>query len=172
MKPLAAALRSARRSTLHANGEGWGSLLGHPRRDGPPERGSVTLWLVIMTVAMIAAIGLVYDGGMALAAKGQAIADAYGAARAGAEALDQGSFARGGAILPDDAAATTAAQAFLAQAGVAPGQSTITVNGAVVTVSVHLSSPAAILAAVGGKAFSVVGQGSARAVYGVRGPET
>lgn len=139
---------------------------------GVGEAGSVTLWLVIMTVSMIAAIGLVYDGGMALAAKGQAIGDAYGAARAGAEALDQGAFAGGGPVQPDNAAAISAAEMFLTQAGVTPSQSTIAISGAMVTVTVHLGSPAAILAAIGGRPFNVTGQGSARAIYGVRGPES
>lgn len=135
------------------------------------EKGSVTVWLVIVTVAMVAAIGLVFDGGTALALKGEAIADAYGAARAGAEALDQSSFARGGAPSPDTAAASSAALSFLSQLGVEPGRANVTVNGAVVTVTVHLSSPATILAAVGAGPFTLTGQGSARAVFGVRGPE-
>ncbi|MDQ1428128.1 MAG: hypothetical protein QOK39_1604 [Acidimicrobiaceae bacterium] len=135
------------------------------------EMGSVTVWLVIVTVAMVAAIGLVFDGGTALALRGEAIADAYGAARAGAEALDQSSFARGGAPAPDTAAASSAALSFLSQVGVAPDHASVTVNGAVVTVTVHLSSPATILAAVGAGPFTLTGQGSARAVFGVRGPE-
>jgi hypothetical protein len=135
------------------------------------EKGSVTVWLVIVTVAMVAAIGLVFDGGTALALRGEAIADAYGAARAGAEALDQSSFARGGAPSPDTAAASSAALSFLSQLGVEPGRANVTVNGAVVTVTVHLSSPATILAAVGAGPFTLTGQGSARAVFGVRGPE-
>jgi hypothetical protein len=136
------------------------------------EQGSVTLWLVIVTVAMIAAIGLVFDGGEALAAKGQAIADAYGAARAGAEALDQGAFARGGTPTPDTDAATAASHAFLNEAGVGADDAEIAIDGAVVTVTVHLTSPATILGAVGAGTFHVTGQGSARAVFGVRGPET
>jgi hypothetical protein len=135
------------------------------------EKGSVTVWFVIMTLAMVAAIGLVFDGGTALALKGEAIADAYGAARAGAEALDQSSFARGGAPAPDPAAASIAALSFLSQVGVGVGNASVTVNGAVVTVTVRLSSPATILAAVGAGPFTLTGQGSARAVFGVRGPE-
>jgi hypothetical protein len=42
------------------------------------EAGSVTLWLMVMVLAMFAAIGLVFDGGRALALKGTAISDAYG----------------------------------------------------------------------------------------------
>lgn len=138
-----------------------------PRCD---ETGSVTLWVVIMTVAIIAAIGLVYDGGDAWAVRGQAVADASGAARAGAEALDQAAFAGGDPANVDPGNATAAAQAFLAQAGVTAGQASISVTGAVVTVTVHLTSPATILGAVGAGTFHLTGQGSARAIYGVRGP--
>jgi hypothetical protein len=137
------------------------------RRD---ERGSVTLWLVIMTVAMFAGMGLVTDGGQAMATKGQAISDAYGAARAGAEALDQASFAVGGPPRPDIAGAQNAVAAFLSAAGVASGQYQVSVTAQEVTVTVHLSSPVPILAAIGVQPFHVSGQGSAQAVYGVRGP--
>ena len=134
------------------------------------EAGSVTLWLVVMTVAMIAAIGLVFDGGQAMATKGRAISDAFGAAHAGVEALDQSSFAGGSTPTPDPAAAVAAARSFLAQAGVGAGQSTVTVNGPEVDVTVRLSSPATILSSVGAGPFTVTGQGRARSTYGVRGP--
>ena len=124
-----------------------------------------------MTAALIAAIGLVFDGGEALAVKGQAISDAYGAARAGAEALDQDQFARGGPAKPNGAAAVSAASTFLSAAGVPAGQATVAVNGAVVTVTVRLTSPATILGAVGASSFRVTGSGSARAIYGLRGPQ-
>jgi hypothetical protein len=138
----------------------------------PDERqsGSVTLWLMITAVALFAAMGLVSDGGQALAVKGQAISDAYGAARAGAEALDQASFARGGPPSPDATAAQAAAVAFLARAGVGPGQAQIVVTTAEVTVTVQLSAPTPLLGAVGVGPFTVTGRGNARAIYGLRGP--
>jgi hypothetical protein len=139
---------------------------------GRDERGSVTVWLIIMTVAMMAAVGYVSDGGAALAAKGQAIGDAYGAARAGAEVLDQNSFAAGGAPTPDVAGAQAAAAQFLTQAGVDPSQYQIVVSAQQVAVTVHLTSPTPILGAVGVGPFTVTGTGSAQAVYGVEGPSS
>jgi hypothetical protein len=59
----------------------------------------------------------------------------------------------------------------LSAAGVASGQATIAVNGPVVTVTVRLTSPATILGAVGARSFRLTGTGSARAIYGVRGPQ-
>jgi len=141
-----------------------------PRHGRVDEAGSVTLWLVIMTVALLAAAGLVYDGGQALALKGMAINDAAGAARAGAEALDQAAFVAGGNPSPDPSAATAAAMTFLDQAGVPAGDATVSVSGALVSVTVHLTWPPAILSAVGAGTFHVSGSGAARAVYGVRGP--
>jgi hypothetical protein len=135
------------------------------------EAGSVTLWLMVMVLAMFAAVGLVFDGGRALAVKGTAISDAYGAARAGAEALDRVSFARGGAPTPDPTVAQAAANAFLAKAGVGAGQAQVAVNPPEVTVIVRLSSPNQILGAVGLASFTLSGTGHARAIYGVRGPQ-
>lgn len=128
----------------------------------------MTLWLVIMAVAMFAAIGLVSDGGQALATKGMAISDAYGAARAGAESLNETSLRSGqGPVTLDVAAARQAATTFLIQSGVAPGDAQITVSADQVTVIVHLTSPAPILGAVGVRGFHVTGQGSAQPVRGV-----
>lgn len=132
------------------------------------ESGSVTLWVVIMTVPLIAAIGLVYDGGLALAAKGQAISDAYGAARAGAEALNVTSVrVSGGPATLDVAAAQQAAVTFLSQAGVPPGQAQIAVTPDEVTVTVNLMSPAPILNIIDVHGFHVTGHGSAKPIRGV-----
>ena len=54
-------------------------------RDG----GSITAYLLIMTVALVVLAGLVLDGGAALAAHGRAADTAQQAARAGADALDE-----------------------------------------------------------------------------------
>src|SRR4051812_49043339 len=56
---------------------------------GDGDRGSVTAYLLIMTVALVVLAGLVLDGGAALAAHGRAADTAQQAARAGADALDE-----------------------------------------------------------------------------------
>src|SRR5690348_2747430 len=53
------------------------------------DRGSITAYLLIMTVALVVLAGLVLDGGAALAAHGRAADTAQQAARAGADALDE-----------------------------------------------------------------------------------
>ena len=55
------------------------------RRD---ERGSITPFVVIVSIALIMLAGLVVDGGRQLNAKGRALAYAQEAARAGSQAVD------------------------------------------------------------------------------------
>src|SRR6478752_6107801 len=54
-----------------------------------PDGGSITAYLLIMTVALVVLAGLVLDGGAALTAHGRAADTAQQAARAGADALDE-----------------------------------------------------------------------------------
>jgi hypothetical protein len=133
------------------------------------EAGSVTLWLTITAVALFAAAGLVLDGGEAMGAKSRAVADAYGAARAGADSLDQAMLATGAAPSPDPAAATVAARSFLAQAGVDPAGATIAVTGVQVSVTVRISQRTRILGVVGVGSITVTGHGTARPVYALTG---
>ena len=115
------------------------------------EAGSITLWLAITAVALFAAAGLVLDGGEAMGAKTRAVADAYGAARAGADSLDQAGLATGAAPSPDPAAAAVAVTA---------GQ---------VSVTVRISQRTKILGVVGVGSITVTGHGTARPVYAVGG---
>ena len=133
------------------------------------ERGSVTLWLMITAVALFGAVGLIADGGAAMAAKGRAISDAYGAARAGAEALNRAAFAQGAPPSPDVGAARGAVSAFLSKAGADPAHAQIAVSAREVTVTVELSSPTPLLSAIGIGSITVSGHGRARPVYGVGG---
>ena len=116
------------------------------RRD--PDRGSVTAYLLVMTVALVVLAGLVLDGGAALAAHGRAADTAQQAARAGADALDETTLraVTPAGLTPTPAAARAAAAAVLAAADVT-GE--VTVNGSTVTVTAHASKPTAILAIVG-----------------------
>lgn len=111
-----------------------------------PDRGSaVVAYLLVMVVVLFAFAGLVFDGGAALTARGQAADVAQQAARAGADALDTGAL-RAGGLRADSSAATAAAQAVLSAAGV-DGQ--VAVDGSQVTVSTQVSRPTAILSMIG-----------------------
>src|SRR6478609_4941534 len=131
----------------------WGRLRGTvtSRRtalEGDGDRGSVTAYLLIMTVALVGLAGLVLDGGAALAARGRAADPAHQAARAGADAVDDQSLrsTTPGGLTADPAAARRAAAAVLAAADVTGD---VTVTGTTVTVTARATKPTAILAIVG-----------------------
>ena len=123
----------------------------------------VTAFVVIFTVALIVMAGLVLDGGLALAAKVQAIDDAQAAARAGAQALDLPLYRSTGQITLDPAEATADAERYLADAG---HTGTVEVNGEQVTVTVTISQPTQILSLAGIDHLTVTGTGTATAEQG------
>ena len=132
-------------------------------RLGEPEEGMVTAFVVVFTLALIVMAGLVLDGGLALAAKVQAIDDAQAAARAGAQAIDIPLYRSTGTITLDPAQAVADAQGFLAAAG---AHGTVTVAGETVAVTVTITQPAQILSVVGVDQLTVTGTGSATAQQG------
>lgn len=128
------------------------------------DRGSISLYFAIVTLAALMMAGLVLDGGAALSTRERAADLATQAARAGAAALTPGSL-RG---LPTDlqadpAAATRAADAVLSDGG-ATGQ--IQVSGASVTVTAHVPRHTVILSAVGLDDISQSASATATALVG------
>jgi hypothetical protein len=114
-----------------------------------PDRGSAALWLALTMVGLLAFAGLVLDGGVALAARGQAADVAQEAARAGADALTPSTvFSGGGAgdLGAQEATANVAAHNVLAAAGVT-GDVVVTAKS--VTVTAHASKHTEILSAIG-----------------------
>lgn len=109
------------------------------------ERGAATIFVVLFTVALLAVAGLVIDGGYALGAKRQAMNHAEQAARAGADALNQGAL-RDGHTIVDPSRAVNAAQAYLA---LIDAQGTVQVDGGEVTVTVTGRQDTTLLSAVG-----------------------
>lgn len=129
-------------------------------RVGEDESGIVTAFVIIFSLALLAMAGLVLDGGLTLAAKVQAIDDAQGAARAGAQAIDIPLYRSTGQITLDPAQATTDAERYLAASG---HSGTVAVDGDRVTVIVHVTRPTQILSIVGVDELTVSGTGSATA---------
>ena len=80
------------------------------------ETGSVSVFFVIITLAVLAAAGLVVDGGRKVAALGEARDTADNAARACAQILDP-TATRSGDTTLDPAEAVAAGQDFLARTG-------------------------------------------------------
>ena len=127
-----------------------GVAMSHRRRQlrDEQDRGSVTGYVLFMTVALVLLAGLVLDGGSALTARGAAADVAQQAARAGADALDAASLRAGtpAGLVANPAAARQAAVAVLTAAGLSGD---VTVAGATVTVTARASRPTTILAMVG-----------------------
>ena len=140
---------------------GLGRLRG---RLGKPEEGMVTAFVVVFMLALLVMAGLVLDGGLALAAKVQAIDDAQAAARAGAQAIDVPLYRSTGEITLDPAQASSDAEGFLARAG---RTGTVSVTGDQVTVTVTITQPTQILSVVGVHSFTETGSGSAMAEQAV-----
>jgi len=115
----------------------------HPRKQS--ERGAATIFVVLFTVALLSVAGLVIDGGYALGAKREAMNNAEQAARAGADALNQGAL-RDGQVMVDPGRAANAAQTYLALVG---AQGTVDVTGGEVTVTVTGEQDTKLLSAVG-----------------------
>ena len=127
------------------------------------ESGMVTAFVVIFTLALVLVAGLVLDGGLALAAKVQAIDDAQAAARAGAQAIDIPTYRASGQITLDPAQAAADAERYLAAAG---HTGTVSVNGEQVTVTVTITQPTQILSLAGIDHLTETGTGTATAEQG------
>jgi len=147
---------------------------GVPRiRCGPqePDRGSLMLYMVPISVILMLFAGLVFDGGTAITARGRAADLAAQAARAGANALDPASLRTGHPVTPrvDPAAAHAAAIRVLTAAG---ATGTLTVHGAD-TVSVTATVPArtAILSAIGLRDVSGTATATATVLHGLSTPQ-
>lgn len=111
------------------------------------DAGFVSLYVVVITVGLLAMAGLVIDGGNALAAREQATDVAQQAARAGADALSPDSLRGSPAgLTASPAAAQAAANRVLETLGVT---GSVTVDGDEVTVSVTVHQNTTILSAFG-----------------------
>lgn len=132
------------------------------------ERGTVTAFVTVMTLAMLMAAGLVLDGGNLLAARREAMDVAGQAARAGAQAVDLDALRRRSTDL-DASAAVAEARSFLASRGYS---GSVVVAGDRVRVTVEARRDLGLLRLVGLTSAAVSGTGHARLVRGVREGET
>ena len=154
---------------------GWPAELRGPAHDAQPhpdagrsEAGFVAATAVALLMSLFLVAGLVYDGGLALAAHRRAFNEAAAAARAGAQAM-KGSTIAGGPVDADPSAAAAAANSYLAAVG---HSGSVTVSGDLVEVSVSFPYQTVILGAAGVNDITVTGIGRARAERGVIQAET
>ena len=130
------------------------------RRRTRRDRGQVTPFVVILTTALIAFAGLVFDAGIALSAKTQALDAAQAAARAGAQELDLLTYRTTGVARLDPARARATAQRWLATAGLR-GEAAATT--AAVTVTARRSHRTQLLRLVGVSRLDVSASAAANA---------
>lgn len=127
------------------------------------EGGSISAFLALLAVALMALAGLAIDGGRAMEARQAANAEAEQAARAGASALSIGGLREGDLAL-DVPAAIAAAEAFTDASG-HPGSASVIGSTVVVTVDYRL--PTDVLGIVGIRSLMVSGRGAATDLMGV-----
>ena len=108
------------------------------------DRGSISAFVVVITMTVFACAGLAVDGARVVGAKVAAADEAENAARAGAQEL--ASLRGGGAPQLDPARARAAAEAYLAAEGLSGD---VTVAGDRVTVTVRATVSTTLLRLVG-----------------------
>jgi Flp pilus assembly protein TadG len=128
------------------------------------ERGTVTVFVVAMTTALLLVAGLVFDGGRMIAAQRDADAVAGAAARAGVQGVDEAGLRQTDGAPVNASDAQVRVQRYLATTTYTGAA---VVVGDTVTVDVHRTQPLQILSLAGLHSSSITGTGSARAVRAV-----
>ena len=137
-----------------------------PSGDDDADRGSLSLLLVVLFVALVALAGIVVDGGAKLTGDENAVAVAQEAARAGATMVDASRAYGSGSFAVDQQQALAAARRYLAAAGYR--QFRVTVAGPQeIRVSVQLTEPTKFLSLIGVESFTCTGSATAALVIGV-----
>jgi len=137
-------------------------------RDGDRERGTITLMLLVMFVALLALTGIVIDGGAKLDQAENANAVAQEAARAGAGMVNQAQALKTGTFTVDQAQALAAAQQYLSRYGY---QGTVAADGPdAIRVTVRMTAPTHVLSIIGIDLMTSTGSATASLVTRVTGP--
>jgi len=127
------------------------------------DRGTITVFVVIVTMALLLTAGLVLDGGRLLAARREAADIAGNAARAGAQAVDEHEL-RSGRTVIDPVAAVDAVAVYLAST---PAMGNTRVAGDTVSVDVRMPVRMLLLGLAGVGDATVTATRQARAATGV-----
>lgn len=128
------------------------------------QRGSLSLFAVVVVTGLFVAIGLVVDGGGKMRASQHADAVAAEAARMGAQQISSDTLVHGSPPRADAARAAAAAQSYLAQAGV---EGSVQVNGATISVATSTSYTPTFLNAIGIGTMAVDGHATVELVRGM-----
>ncbi|MFE9679222.1 pilus assembly protein TadG-related protein [Streptomyces sp. NPDC006259] len=138
-----------------------------PLRD---DRGSLSLWWILMVIPLLIMLGITYDLGGKLRDIEHADAIAAEAARAGAQAIDPAQAVPGDAVVLEPAKAAAEARRYLTAARV-DGTVTVDGNGTTITVDVTTRRPTVFLQVIGQPSLDVEGHASAELLHGVGAPE-
>lgn len=131
------------------------------------ESGSLSLMLIVLTVALLALAGLVIDGGRKLEATEKAYAIAQEAARAGAGQVNTSAAYRSGTFRVAPSQALAAARSYIRST---PYSGNVSVSGNSIKVTVWVKEPTAVLSLIGIGSFTSRGSAVASLVSGVTGP--
>ncbi|WP_458248849.1 TadE/TadG family type IV pilus assembly protein [Streptomyces sp. MAI_2237] len=140
-----------------------------PRRTPWDDRGGITVFVAVCVLALLGIIGVAVDGGGTMRAVERADYLAGEAARAGGQAISPADAITGTAITVDPQAATAAAQAYLAAAGVT-GTVSISADNTTLTVTVTGTYQTAFLSVAGIDSLPVTGRAHATLLHGVTTP--
>ncbi|MFF3909778.1 pilus assembly protein TadG-related protein [Streptomyces sp. NPDC001848] len=133
---------------------------GLPQMAPRDDRGQVTAFVACVFAALWLFAGIVVDGGLALAAKAQALDAAGEAARIGSQQLDVGQLRRANQVRLLREKAAAAARAYIATTG---DTGTTSVKGDAVTVHVTHHQRTQILQLIGLRTLTVHATGTAHA---------
>ncbi|MFI1502656.1 TadE/TadG family type IV pilus assembly protein [Streptomyces platensis] len=124
------------------------------------DRGSMSVFFAVATLAVLLVMGLLVDGGKALNAANHATSLAQEAARSGGQQLDAAQAIQGTAITVDPNAAQAAAEDYLAHNGV-QGDVNVTDNGRTLHVTVHSTYRTLFGSLIGKSSIAVTGTAKA-----------
>ena len=123
------------------------------------ERGSISVFIVILTPAFFALFALIVDGGVLIATQQEASAVADAAARRGAQDINEDEYRRTGAVIVDPFAARQSAEEYFTSAGYT-GEVAVIGDAVEVKVSREQQLPRLSLVGIGSR--TVRGAGTAR----------
>jgi Flp pilus assembly protein TadG len=129
------------------------------------ERGSLSLFAIVIATALFGAAGLVIDGAAGISAASRASDIAEDAARAAALAGSNPNMS--GLVGVDESKAGEAAAAWLTREVIDPSDAQITVTPDIVTVVVTMRRETALLRLAGVPELTVEGVGAARPASGI-----
>jgi Flp pilus assembly protein TadG len=124
------------------------------------EHGIATVMVAVLAVTVIAAGGLVFDGGRLMAARREAATVAASSARIAAQELDVDLFETGDTVTLDTTVADSSARTFLTEQGY--DNFDITITGDTVRVIIRDDVALTLLTVLGGNTRRVVGTATAQ----------